>query len=409
MPGILNQKHIRSYFQPIVCLKTGQIFAYEALVRGIHPDYDTVISPSELFAAADAQNVSAEFDKICQQSALEYFSSFRKNSHSLLFMNINTSLISPDDVSTSSIQVMTRKMGFDPCYVGLELIESRAASADDLISFVEHYRESGFLIVIDDFGCEHSNMERLIQIRPDIIKIDRSIIAGIESDVYRQSILKSIHMLSEMTGSLCLAEGVETVEEVVTCYLYGVDLFQGYAIARPDADLQLLETETLRTIARLRDRLKRESVETLRQKRRLTGDINSLADWLVRQITPDNIDAMEPVLQEFIVLNPEIECVYLLDKNGVQISNTISSPFLKIKPRSYIFSPAQKGADNSFKSYFTCFEAFKISRYLTDPYLSYASGNLCRTLSVKLCSAADCMVLCIDFIEEIIKTPVLKK
>ena len=118
------------------------------------------------------------------------------------------------------------------------------------MSFVRKYRDSGFLIVIDDFGCEHSNIDRLIQIHPDIIKVDRSIISCIENDPYRQSILKSIHSLAEMTGYLCLAEGVETLAEIKTCHLLGVDLFQGFAIACPSPDIPRLE-EATRTQVRI--------------------------------------------------------------------------------------------------------------------------------------------------------------
>ena len=110
--------------------------------------------------------------------------------------------------------------------------------------------------MIDDFGCEHSNIDRLIQIHPDVIKVDRSIIANIESDPYRQSILKSINSLAQMTGALCLAEGVETIEEIQTCHLLGVDLFQGYAFALPNPDLPTLEKETLARIKEVQDKIR---------------------------------------------------------------------------------------------------------------------------------------------------------
>ena len=62
----------------------------------------------------------------------------------------------------------------------------------------------------------------------------------------------------------------------------------------------------------------------------------------------------------------------------------------------------------NFKSYFTCFEAFPIDRYLSDPYLSSASGNLCRTLAVKKYNEKkdEYIILCMDFIEETIKSPI---
>lgn len=402
---ILDNEKICTYYQPIVSLKTGTIVAYEALVRGIRDDSDSLITPCELFDRADRDTVSLEFDCLCRKKALENFKGFRSATGAMMFLNINTSVISSHCSDNPHIGTVSRQMGFDPRYLGLELIESRAQSAEDLIEFVHHYRNSGFLIVIDDFGCEHSNIDRLIQIRPDIIKVDRSIISGIESDFYRQSIMKSIHSLAEMTGALCLAEGVETIEEMRTCHVMGVDLFQGFAIASPSPDLPELEEQTLRRISEIREEIRPASVESLRVKRRLTGDINILADWLVRQVASCDEESMFMVFQEFIAVNNEIECVYLLDSEGIQISDTIGPPAVIERTRASIFKPAPKGANHSFKPYFTCFEALRINRYLTDVYLSLATGNLCRTFSVRLDSAAVTgLVLCIDFLEEAIRT-----
>jgi len=402
---ILEHEQICTFFQPIVSLKTGSIFAYEALVRGIRKNSELLITPHDLFARADKETLAVQFDRLCRKKALENFSNFHSSSTALMFMNINTSALGSSDSEKPHISNITRQMGFDPQHIGLELLESQAMSSDSLVEFATHYRDSGFLIVIDDFGCEHSNIDRLIQIHPDIIKIDRSIISGIESDTYRQSILKSIHSLAEMTGSLCLAEGVETIEEIRTCHLLGVDLFQGFAIAYPAPDLPKLEAETLEKIDFLRELLRKPSIEALRSKRRLTGDINVLADWLIRQIADTAFDVMFQVFQEFIAMNSEIECIYLLDSSGIQISDTISSPFVARQPRPSIFSPALQGTNHSFKAFFTCFEALGIHRYLTDIYLSLASGNLCRTFSVQLDRDNTAgMILCIDFLEEPLRT-----
>ena len=406
LQDIIEKEQVCTFFQPIVSLKTESIFAYEALVRGIRNNSNQLITPCELFERADKETVSVQFDCLCRKKALENFSSFHRTSSAMMFMNINTSVIGSNDSEKPHISTITRQMGFDPQNIGLELIESRSQSSEELIDFVNHYRDSGFLIVIDDFGTEHSNLDRLIQIHPDIIKIDRSIISQIESDPYRQSILKSIHSLAEMTGSLCLAEGVETIEEIKTCHLLGVDLFQGFAIASPSPDLHSVERIALDTIADIRTDIHNAAINSLRSKRRLTGDINVLADWLIRQISPLKIETMVSVFQEFIAMNNEIECIYVLDMNGLQISDTIPSPLIACQSRPCIFSPAKKGTNHSFKTYFTCFEALGIKRYLTDVYLSLASGNLCRTFSVQLEPAnVGGMILCIDFLEESIRTP----
>ena len=416
LQDILEKERICTFFQPIVSLKTGSIFAYEALVRGLAHTPGELIAPLDLFAQAERETISLEFDRLCRKKALENFSAHTTKTDALsmdavtpppmIFMNINTSVIGAGDSEQPHISNITRQMGFAPKNIGLELIESKSNSPEELISFVNHYRNSGFLIVIDDFGCEHSNLDRLIQIHPDIIKIDRSIISQIETDPYRQSILKSIHSLAEMTGALCLAEGVETLDEILTCHLLGVDLFQGFAIARPSPDLETVGTEALAAVAQIQNDIHKAILDSLRSKRRLTGDINVLADWLIRQISFRNLDAMTPVFQEFIAINNEIECIYLLDATGCQVSETIISPFLAHQSRPGIFSPAKPGANHAFKPFFTCFEALGIHRYLTDVYLSLASGNLCRTFSVKLeQDNAKGNILCIDFFEEAIRTP----
>lgn len=403
---ILKKERICTFFQPVVSLKTGQIFAYEALVRGIRDDADSFIAPDELFSRAERETVSLEFDRLCRKKALENFQGFHHTSAALMFMNINTSVIDSSENEKPHISTISQQMGFDPRHIGLEVIESRAASSDGLVEFASHYRDTGFLIIIDDFGCEHSNLDRLIQIHPDIIKVDRSIVSGIESDPYRQSILKSIHSLAEMTGALCLAEGVETVDEICACHRLGVDLYQGYIIAMPSPDLPRLERETLARISEIRASIRQTTISSFSSRRRLTGDVTRLADWLVRQISPRDIDGMIPVFEEFIAMNSEIECIYLLDAAGRQITETISSPLVDQIRKPGFFAPAGKGADHSFKPFYTCFEALRVQQYLTDVYLSLASGNLCRTFSVMLRRPdATAFILCIDFLEEIVRGP----
>lgn len=403
---IMATENICTFFQPIISLKTGTIFAYEALVRAWCGSPERIIYPEILFQRAYEEEISVEFDRLCRKKAFESYSGFQNDSASLIFININTSEVGKSLLENHPhISMITRQMGFDPKSIGLELLESKSLSSEDLINFVNHYRESGYLIVVDDFGCEHSNLDRLIQIHPDIIKIDRNIISGIERDQYRQSILKSIHSLAEMTGALCLAEGVETLDEIRTCHLLGVDLFQGFAIAYPAPDLVELESRTKNRMIEIKEVVKKASFEAIRQRRRLTGDINKLADWLIRQMSPEHPDTMNLVFQEFIAMNSEIECVYILDKNGIQISDTIISPKLLNQRRPTLFCPAKKGADHSFKLFFSCFEALKIERYLTDVYLSLASGNLCRTFSVMIRKGEDDMcILCMDFLEETVRT-----
>lgn len=409
LSSVLEDIEICPYFQPIICLKTGKVFAYEALIRGWMADTKEPISPSELFSLSDSLQLTQDFDHLCQQLALEAFKRFNNRCDALLFMNIHTNCIYKESVDEGLLPSLTERMGFHPSGIGLEFIESKAHSSNELIYFVQQQRDSGFLIVVDDFGCEHSNIERLILTHPDIIKIDRNIIHGIDKDAYRQSILKSIVSLSEMTGSVCLAEGVETADELLTCALLGVNLLQGYVIARPESDLKKLEKAALKKIGSYQDKLKKKMVAHLKETSYLTSDVNAVADWLIRQLEGTSVESMEDIFQEFIAMNPEIETIFVLDENGIQVTNMMVAPHIQAKSHSYIFYVAKKGYDHSLRPYFTCFEAFTINRFFTDKHLSSASGNLCRTLAVRLQGVKKTYILCIDFLEEIIKTPLLSR
>lgn len=409
LSSVLEDIEICPYFQPIICLKTGKIFAYEALIRGWVVDTKEPISPSELFALSDSLQLTQDFDQLCQQLALENFKEFDNNNDALLFMNIHTNCIYKESVDDGVLPDLTERMGFHPSVIGLEFIESKANSSHELIYFVRQQRESGFLIVVDDFGSEHSNIERLILIHPDIIKIDRNIIHGIDKDAYRQSILKSIVSLSEMTGSVCLAEGLETDAELLTCALLGVNLLQGFAIGRPDADLKKIEKSALKKIKSCQNHLRKQIVSRLKETSYLTSDVNSVADWLVRQIDCQPIESMETIFEEFIIVNSEIESIFVLDEDGIQVTDMVVAPHIKAKPHSYIFRVAEKGCDHSLRPYFTCFKAFKINRFFADKHLSSASGNMCRTLAVRLQEGKKAFILCIDFLEETIKTPLLSE
>ena len=83
-----------SYYQPIVCLQSSKIFAYEALIRGWNDCSGGEMAPAELFSCAEELHLSKEFDLLCQRSAFEFYKDFGRSREALLFLNINTSCIS---------------------------------------------------------------------------------------------------------------------------------------------------------------------------------------------------------------------------------------------------------------------------------------------------------------------------
>jgi EAL domain-containing protein (putative c-di-GMP-specific phosphodiesterase class I) len=119
----------------------------------------------------------------------------------------------------------------------LEITEHEAVeSYADLRERLKPLRERGLQLAIDDAGAGYASLHHIVELRPDIIKIDRSLIDGLASDTARRSVVTSLVLLGLDLGALVVAEGIETREDLAAAADLGVDAAQGYLIARPSTD-----------------------------------------------------------------------------------------------------------------------------------------------------------------------------
>jgi hypothetical protein len=108
------------------------------------------------------------------------------------------------------------------------------------------------------------------------------------------------------------------------------------------------------------------------------------------------VEDLDYWLCQYIAVNPLVECIYVLDENGAQVTDTICNCENFLKQKRLIFSPALKGTDHSMKDYFIFISAGQ-NKYITDQYISLATGNLCLTIA-KLFRGKnrENLVLCVD-------------
>ena len=118
----------------------------------------------------------------------------------------------------------------------LEKLEIQVKDQKHLKKILEYYRSKGFQIALDDVGEGYSSLNMLIELKPDIIKIDRNIIDGIDTNELKQSVYKALFNLAREHNITVLAEGVETAYELEMIKSIGVDLVQGYYFAKPGAE-----------------------------------------------------------------------------------------------------------------------------------------------------------------------------
>jgi EAL domain-containing protein (putative c-di-GMP-specific phosphodiesterase class I) len=217
----LAQDELLVVFQPIIEISTGQCFAQEALVRCKNPEYPT---PFVLFSAAEKEEACGRLGRLIREVA------FRTCGDIALFVNVH-----PQELSSRWLVQPDDPIGFHGKPVYLEITESAAFTHFDLCLGVlkELCRRIGARLVVDDFGAGYSNLERVVDLEPQVVKLDLALTREIQNHRPRQVVVRHVVNMCKELGAQVVAEGVETLDELLCVRDLGVDYAQGYLLAHP--------------------------------------------------------------------------------------------------------------------------------------------------------------------------------
>lgn len=216
-------------FQPIVDIQTGRVFAYEALVRGADGQ-----SAGEVLASVDADMIY-KFDQTCRVTAIELAGGlFAPDGSEKLSINFMPGAVYEPDACIRASLAAAHRAGFDPRRLMFEFTEDeRMRDVAHVRHIVEAYQARSFTTAIDDFGAGYAGLGLLADLRPDMLKLDMALIRGIDASVSRQAIVAGVVRIAEELGVGCIAEGIETADELRTLKAIGIRLCQGYLLAKP--------------------------------------------------------------------------------------------------------------------------------------------------------------------------------
>lgn len=387
---VIEKKDIFVEFQPIYSLNTKNIIGLEALARGNYQG--EIISPYFLFSYAKETGSVLDVDRLCREKAMSAFA--KEETAPALFVNFETSVLNDVVPGNGEIFKTASENNINPENIVIELNESHVKDSYDLMMFVDFYRTKGFLIALDNVGTGLDTMNRIMMVNPDIIKIDRAIVSNIDSNAYNQEVFKSIINTAKQIGAMTVAEGVETVDEVITCMLMGVDYFQGFYFSRPEQFNYLFSNETRLKLEEAAHRLnlsiKKNPTAVNVQIETYTRIINNLVETLSTVGEKDYDDTLKKYVSE----HHEIECAFLINEKGFQITDTVMDPDTEILEG---YHPAIRGVNHDIKNYF-----YAIKEQIEDPfisgwYISAATGKSCKTISSKIYDKDGGMiVVCVD-------------
>ncbi|MFT8361577.1 MAG: EAL domain-containing protein [Sporolactobacillus sp.] len=389
--ALADAANIRPYFQPILALDRRTIIGYEVLgriqcgetVQSLGPFFTNPhVSPDE----------QLRVDLQIRRKAFQALGDSHQKSK--LFINIKPSwldhsLRNQEDLLSWN---MVDQYNVDPSQIVIEITEDAFKGSTKLLDrLVEKYREKGCLIAIDDIGTGFSNMDRIVEMKPDIIKADIYMMKKSATNYSYYGVLLAFSILAEQIGASFLIEGVETEDDLRRAIAVGARYVQGYLFSPAMSDFQTgaQYTETIdRGMTSYRVRLLKEEQLWEKLCEQIMSDLrlplrpclylgssfseqeaNRSADHYIKELLPD--------------LSGPCVCVYICDENGQQIS----SNYERVTDAKWVVNDLFNGVNWSWRpNFISSLLACKGKRkaYLSRMYVDLATHQNTRTLSTLL-------------------------
>lgn len=367
---------VRSAFQPIISVAHQRIVGYEGLAR-VWDHAGQAIAPSTLFSSAQDIESLVNLDRMCRELHLQNFARAKLNPR-WIFINVHPLVaLHGHEFGPFFAQILER-MHIEGWQVVVEIVEAELNDDTQLIDAINLYRSLGCLVALDDFGVGGSQFTRLWRIEADIVKLDRSLIVEAEKSQRAQRTLPSLVAMIHEAGSLVLQEGIETPLQLSIALNSGVDLLQGFGLARP----ALLNQVESFDRGFLSQGLTTTSLEVDRADHNLHQQIQSVTERFEDMLVAIERNVPLAIAAKALLSMHLVARVFVLDGDGCQQAETVHGAFAptSIQNRFRPLAHAE-GASWAKRPYFRRAMIEPGMVQISRPYLSVAGGNLCRTLS----------------------------
>ncbi|RCW63176.1 EAL domain-containing protein [Saliterribacillus persicus] len=234
---IVKKKDISTFFQPLINMQNGETLGYEVLNR---PPISKEFSSTEAFYEFIGKtNQVFSFEYFCRNISLERYIEKTNNLEPLIFLNIHPKVLIDSNYKSGETAQLLKKFNIQPNQIVFELTERESVTDfDHFVYILNHYRSQGFRVAVDDAGSGFNSLKTLAYLKPEFIKIDKSLIQDIDQDNVKQQLVTMLLEFSQSSNTDVIAEGIESVGEFQYLREKGVNFGQGYLFGRPEKELQ---------------------------------------------------------------------------------------------------------------------------------------------------------------------------
>ena len=234
LQSALNEQQFLLHFQPVIDLTSEDTLGFEALIRWNHPQRG-MVSPAEFIPLAEELGLMAVIDRYVLAAAIQQLQQWRLDYASRFYISVNISCrsFSDADFATTVLNMLSDAV-VPASYLAIEITEQ--ALIDNIAqakATIDELRRQGVRIFLDDFGTGYSSLSYLHEFSLDVLKIDRSFIAGIRPRVAENAVINTIVTLAKTLKLQVIAEGIETSLQRQLLKELGCDAAQGFWFAPP--------------------------------------------------------------------------------------------------------------------------------------------------------------------------------
>jgi EAL domain-containing protein (putative c-di-GMP-specific phosphodiesterase class I) len=228
---MIGCRGVVTLYQPILDLNTLEVLGHEVFSRG--PAGGPFEDAEHLFALAERTGRLLDLERLCRRQALLSVGRHLKPG-TKLFLNTSARALGDPEVAGAEFVRQVQGRGLDHRDVVLEITERMAVEErEPYRQLLRHLKREGFGIAIDDMGAGYSSLQALVDVEPDYLKFDISLVRQIDRNVIKRSLLETLVDLSAKIGARVIAEGIEIEPELTTLREMGVPLGQGRYLAPP--------------------------------------------------------------------------------------------------------------------------------------------------------------------------------
>jgi EAL domain-containing protein (putative c-di-GMP-specific phosphodiesterase class I) len=385
---------LRSAFQSVVSITHKRVVGYEALLRATDAN-GQAIAPDQLFARAKATGPALALERLAR---CVHFANFAEQNVETgwLFVNALPQLLRVTPNHRAFTDELCDYFGIPHHRLVVELIEQPSTDEPNFDRIVDALRERDMLIAIDDFGTGFSNFDRIWRMRPDIVKLDRSLVSRIAAPSADPQFATQLVTMLHRAGTMVLGEGVESEDELMTLMEADVDFVQGFWLGKPNMSVADACSDAPARIDSMWGRFHARSIGQPGMPVEF-GSVEEavLGGARVYKATDDLTLAAQQTFR-----SPWARRVFVVDRHGDQHQPSIAAaPSAEAARMAPLFPDT--ASNWSRRAYFKRALAAPGRVAVMGPHYSLTEGKDCYTAAVTIERGGGLEVFCVDFVASV--------